>query len=321
MTEKSLGNEAPRCYSPNGEVKQRSVKTEENAYYLADRLPQVLPMCGETYNRFLERVNYFLREILPDIPLSKEDQIPTGHIIKINENQLSKMLTSHNPWRYINDLDFRLIVLYLDYNGLFIGMHRGQEIAEKFPDPLFHSLLNFMGIGKFTLNNMKARAPGLYRAYRPASTFPGNFWVGALEIWINEESGAIKTTEFHQSGGFDGRPNKKVLFDGFLVRKGRHYTILSCNEGASSLDIAFLPSVMVEGGRITNMTGAVLDMSTGHLWGGQIIYDRIELDAETPYQEQRDRIFADARVCAPEDIPRSIAHHFKNDPIPNLRMF
>ena len=314
-------------YQPSEDVIRRSVKTEENIRYLQDRLSQVMRLSDpeRSYQSFIDEVAQFI-EHAPE-----KSKINRKHELTINSDRLGKFMRDQRANANVTKDDFACICIFLDFKELFYNQHRGAEIANAFEDPLFHSLLNFMKIGEFTLNNMKRHAPGFFRCYRPASTFPGNFWVGAMEISVAPESGALISREYYQSADFDNRPNKTIELTGYLFRKGRHYTIISRDQASSSLSVALLPSVIIENHRITNLTGAVLDMSTGHLWGGRVIYDRVELPATCVHDNSannnddsltdKQRFFASAKVCTSEDIPKSIAHHFENKEIPNLYMF
>ncbi len=313
-------------YTPSEDVQRRSKKTPENRKYLQDRLSQVMRLKYPKSSR-----RKFISDVIAFVESAPNNcDIDPKHELTVDGDRLGKFMRDNEPNKQITPEDFKCICIFLDYKGLFYNRHRGDEIAEKFEDPLFHSLLDFMKIGEFTLNNMKRHAPGFYRCYRPASTFPGNFWVGAMEISDSPDTGALVTREFYQSAGFEGRPNKKVELNGYLFRKGRHYTIISRDQASSSLSVALLPSVITEDHKITNLTGAVLDMSTGHLWGGRVIYDRVDLPASCVHTEiegsvdaklDEENFFASAKVCYPEEIPNSIEHHFKNEPIPNLQMF
>ena len=315
-------------YVPSEDMQRRSIKTPENIRYLQDRLSQNIRATSprKSYQDFLDDVTHFI------VNVSCQPALDSSHRISLDPDRLGKFIRDDRASKVVTEIDFKCICYFLDWKGLFYNNHRGADISAAFVDPLFHSVLDFMKIGEFTLNNMKRHAPGFYRCYRPASTFPGNFWVGAMEVFEERASGALITMEFYQSAGFDQRPNKTVELSGYLFRKGRHYTIISRNESSTSLSVALLPSVSIENHKITNLTGAVLDMSTGHLWGGRVIYDRVELPARcvgsadnstisVDSQEMKKLFFDSAMICTADEIPKSVLHHFQNDPIPNLRMF
>lgn len=253
--------------------------------------------------------------------------VPNIKDIKLDASRLSRVL-NHADKDKINEEDFALACHLLNFRSFYVSGKMDGAIADKYPHALFFALMAFMDIGEFTLENIKSRAPGLYRAYRPSSTFPGNFWIGSMEVSVDPQTGAVLVEEFYQSDGFDNRPNKVVMLDGHLVRKGRHYTILTRNKSEGSLSIALLPAVSIEGDKITGLSGAVLDMSTGRLWGGRVLYER-----EYPTQEEatktkdsgmeklRDRLQKEARVVGPEGVPQSILDFFNFRAIENLTLF
>lgn len=313
-------------YVPAPDIKRRADKSDpENVRYLESRLYFLLNRGGgrKGYTDFVADIENFQLEI------NKKNKDLSVEILKHKITYDKIRQFSQGRIDQISKNDFRLIVYFLDFRGVFRERYVGNKISEKYEDPLFHSLMDFMGVGDFTYTNIRRHAPGLYTAYRPSSTFPGCFWVGAMEISVNEQSGAIQTFEFYQSSGFDSRPNKIVTFTGYLIRKGRHYTILSRNHSSSSLCATLLPSVTVEGHKITNMTGATLDMSTGRLWSGRILFDRFNLDSSTSsivkskqsYKEIRNAFFESACVLKSSEIPESIAFHFSELSVPNLKLF
>ena len=69
-------------------------------------------------------------------------------------------------------------------------------------------------------------------------------------------------------------------------------------------------------------------MSTGRLYGCRVFYERIEIETKeelgaTPeeYQAARDKLFAEARVLSPDDMPRSLVHHFEFKHIDNITLY
>lgn len=284
----------------------------------------------------LQKLNHYLKErfwvsqaafvrkaaeFADELQVLKKFDLPEDDFFKLGDSQISKLKSGDLV--QINPNTYKVIVLYLDFHNLLFPKHFGDEIAENYPDPLFHSLINFMSVGDYTLTNMMNRAPGLYHAYRPASSFPGNIWVGVLEIYIDRATKALVAKEHYQSNGFDGRPNKTIEFFGYLVRKARHYTIISRNEAAASLSVALLPQVTVERDKIMTFGGAMLDMSTGRLWGGRVFFERVSEPPESAmsYNDYRQKLLNEATVKSMYSIPNSIRSYFANAPIPNTTMY
>lgn len=305
---------------------RRSEKTPENCKFLRQRLRGIF--AARNYgskSQFIDDVHDF-HSAATELKLSHFSKL---FDINLDQSRLSTFLgDSTNADAQFNAETFKTIVLFLDFKKWLSVKHLGEEIVKDYPDPVFPAMLNFMSIGEYTLSNMKAQAPGLYKAYRPSSTFPGNYWVGALEIKLDDESDALVTREFYQSAKFDDRPNRIVTFEGYMLRKGRHYTILSRNEPSSSLCAALLPSVTIENGKIASLAGGVLDMSTGRLYGSRVFYERIMIETEeeleaTPqeYKTARDKLFGEARVLSPDDMPSSLVHHFEFKHIDNITLY
>jgi hypothetical protein len=319
-------------YQPSKSIVRRAKKTEEHADLLKDRLQTVLrsTYSNRQYASFIDDLDRFLYEAVKNKHLPFDEDFE----IKATPALLSAFVKGGpEANNRVNSKDFGLMVYYLDCMGLYHQQHRGAEIEEAFKDSLFHALLNFTSVGEFTLNSVKSRAPGWYRAYRPSSTFPGCYWVGVLEVY-NANTGAVCTREYYQSSGFDDRPNKTVSFSGYLLRKGRHHTILTRCEASNSICLALLPSVMMEEKTITAMGGAIMDISTGKLWSGRVFYERIAdlpdvqtTEARVDEQDTKfnDQVFEhfkqESRVVTASEMPRSIVHYFLQEEVEGLTLY
>lgn len=305
---------------------RRADKNSENCKFLRERLRSLLN--SEAYHKKLEFINDVHDFHAAGFELKKWS-ISKDADMNLDQSRLSTFIgTKPTADNQFNQDVFRTIVLFLEFNGWLSVKHLGHEIAQDYDHPLFPSMLHFMDIGEYTLSNMKAQAPGLYKAYRPSSTFPGNYWVGAMEISLDSESNALVTEEFYQSSEFDDRPNRTVAFDGYMFRKGRHYTILSRNEASSSLCVALLPSVAIENNHMVSMAGGLLDMSTGRLYGSRVFYERVPIKTERElsvhpdeYREAKDKLFSEACVRSRDQMPASIVHHFEFKHIDNVTLY
>ncbi len=220
----------------------------------------------------------------------------------------------------LNAKHYRLIVQFLFARRQYHSLNRGNAIEESFPDSLFHALLGFLDIGDITLANLTDRAPGLYRAFRPSSTFPGHFWEGLLDITADAQTGAVRTSQYyHASDRFD-RPARSLRFDGFMIRKAQQYVMLSRNRAKTSLEVVYLPTVTLDENRLQTMMGAVTDMGTARLYSSRQFYERHDIGRKSKDKALQD-ILATLDLRTPEEMPPSILHYFRDDPIPGLTMY
>lgn len=311
-------------YVPSPRVSLRLERNTENAHFLAERLKNYLTHYGfgTTQAGFITELEVF-RDALANHELGKRFTKP----VKVRQPAISK-LSGSGDYEGINSADFALICYLLDFKKVLFTARRNHGLPHGHPLALYPALVDFIDIGEHTLDNIAKRAPGLYRAYRPSSTFPGNFWVGMMEVALDQSTGAVRVLEYYSSAGFDNRPTKTVKLDGFLVRKGRHYTIITRNSSESSLSIALLPAVAIEHEKIMTLSGAILDMSTGRLWGGRVLYeregplpsDRFSVESDR-YAKLKKKLEDECRVKTPEDLPSSIKDFFNFQPIGNLTMY
>ncbi len=91
---------------------------------------------------------------------------------------------------------------------------------------------------------------------------------------------------------------------------------------------------MIESKQITSMAGATIDISTGRLWSGRVFYERVPALPEiknskaSPNIEDeafRDQVFdhlaSECTVVSSDDVPRSIVHHFRQEPVEGLVLY
>lgn len=299
-------------------LNERAIKNASNCKMVRERLRFLTREVRyfPSLRQFLDELSDFHHRVIDGAQRARLG-IHSGDIA-LNDNGLSKFLSGDDS--KINAADFRIVVHFLHEQHVLSPDNQGALIASQFRDPLFHVLLHFLGVNDATLDAAKAVLPGLYRAWRPSSSFPGRYWAGSLKIWIDPESGALKTHEDYAAGPTDGRRNRRISFDGYIVANGHQYTYVSHNQNNTSLQMAILPQVSKLGARITTMSGLVTDMTTGHLYSARVLYD-LAYSPDEITDAIEDATYAALDLIDAEDIPDSIRSFFEPRPMHGITLF
>lgn len=175
------------------------------------------------------------------------------------DKRFSEWLRIPAEWEILNHEQYRKLVNYLIKEGLWQTSEFG-KLTNMVEHSLYYSLLEFLDIRSITENNMKERAPGLYKMYRPSLLIPDRYVVGALYIWVDKVSKSLRTYELQKFTGKDGSPPKIEQYHGYLVRKSKKYVILARDNTMSSLQVTFMPDFLREEKEITVFIGVTMGL-------------------------------------------------------------
>lgn len=300
-------------------LERRLPSTPENREYLRRRLEHLIAEVSyfTGYPDFIQRLKEFY-DVHSDEELRSfgyTEDLP----VQLDRIKLAQFMTGTDS--AINKRDFGLIVRMLYDIGELSAENAGEFIEQSYPDALYHALLNFMGVGSQTVANIKRNAPGLYRAWRPSSTYPGMFWRGLLHVWIDYESRALKVMETYASKGAEGRYSRNITFDGYLFKKSSQYVILARNRDLNALECIMIPEVTVFENQIYHMAGFVTDQTPSRLYSSRIHFDLLVRDEVTPKQLEDHQ--ADLAMVHEDsdEMPASIKHFFSERVPPRINLF
>ena len=295
----------------------RSAKTKASIEALRGRLTLLI---RET--AYFRTAGDFIKELAGyQASLSEADVVRNGlHTgdLKLTEDYLSKFLGGEDD--RINQHDFKMIVHMLHDKKIYLPEMQGKLLSATCDDALYHAMLEFLRVGELTLANLKRRAPGLYTAWRPSSSFPGRFWRGILEISVDPNSYAVCVSEQYYAPARDKSPARHISFDGYLFRKSQLYTMVTRNNTLSTLQMSHMPVATVFDDEIVTLGGFVTDMTTARLYTSRIFYERIPVDGEITTAvrtEERNNM----AVVGTDEVPHHVQAFFDPKPIPNIHMF
>ena len=235
----------------------------------------------------------------------------------LNGSDLNKFITGGPN---LGERKVRAIVYFLHEHDLWSPQNIGSKIAALFPDPLFHSVQEFLGIEPDAALELAESAVGVYRAFRPSIMYHDHFAAGYLEISKSPDSSALKTYELYKSSGHQGRLPKAVTYEGCFFRgKGTHF-ILGRNNAWSSIQYILLPDVETYRDMIQVMFGALTDMSTKSPYTSPIFFERIDNGIALSDQE-KDRLKKEPDIISRERMPESLLDFFDRKIPPNMTLY
>lgn len=178
---------------------------------------------------------------------------------------------------------------------------------DRIADHYFHSAVEFLEIPKISVRNLRERAPGVYRVYRPIITHQGQYVVGLAVVTADKRTGAVKYRETNRIKAKEGRQAKEVEFEGYLLRKSNLVHISGSDTSRTATFFTMVSNCEIMDGKFNVMFGGFLDTLGSQVYTGRIFFERVA-DAMTSEEIDEQRAELD---CFPRDrLPRSIQHFF-----------
>lgn len=191
----------------------------------------------------------------------------------------------------------RRLLHYLADQKLATDWGDGHDEARS-PGALFHALVHFLDVSEQTLTNLSKEAPGLYTMWRSSTDLPGKFVKGMLKIEHDTVSSAIATREVQHYGGDDGTVAITEIFDGNMIKKARHYIMVSRQIHRSGPPrITVLDNVLFEDGKVVVMQG----MTTGFYGENALFCAPIYLERTSINEDELQN-----RLYINDEIPDSV---------------
>lgn len=233
--------------------------------------------------------------------------------IHINAKRFSEWINTKQKWNIVNAACYKHIIEYMEKKNLLIHLE-SHSLLDEIDDPLFHSLNYFLEIKEYSLENIRNRSPGKYILYTNSLFRPNHFVVGAIWIYVDKYTNAIKTKELQIYSGKDGSRMKREKYEGYLIRKSKKYIIISKDKSVSSLQIYFLPHFFREEKEIITFEGLVIGMVGGRAFSRPVILERFDGEDE--------ELISKLDVYPEDRIPAFILSILKNErEYKNLNLF
>jgi hypothetical protein len=243
-----------------------------------------------------DRINYLRREHHYDLPWFLNE---AGIETKFDNKRFSEWLAGTVKISTLKATNYRKLHDLLVEHRLWQTPTFAKQVGVV-DDHLYHSLSLFLNVGIYTEQNMRERMPGVYAAYRPSLTVPDEIVVGVLTVEASERTQALLVREYYRHAPADGGPVREERFEGYAVRKGKKYVILSRDESVSGLQMSFLPHYTRFEKAITTMDGVVVGMYGGRGFSAPLFLSRSDLSEA----ELRDL----ANIYPAERVPATARH-------------
>lgn len=124
----------------------------------------------------------------------------------------------------------KAIVRYLWDNKMATDLYEKEGTVDG-PAALFHALSNFLDVSDQSLLNLSKEIPGNYIVWRPSIHIPSQFIKGFLKIDPVDSHRSVRITETHIYKGGDGTTAIREVFEGFIIKKSRHYIMIARQQG------------------------------------------------------------------------------------------
>jgi hypothetical protein len=164
---------------------------------------------------------------------------------------------------------------------------------------LFHAFVRFLEVTSPTLDHLKDQAPGVYTVWRASTHIPGKFVKGIIRIEFQESLKIVKLQELQRYKGGDGTTPISETFDGFIIKKSRHYVMITRQVGHSGPPrVTIIDNVLYdENHKIAVMQG----MTTGCYGANELFCAPIYLERST-----RDTSELESELDIVDEIPASV---------------
>lgn len=178
---------------------------------------------------------------------------------------------------------------YLWDQGFFNGTWELKKLMSMVKHPFFHVLSDFLDVRDGTVDNLRQRAEGTYRLWRPSSHLPGHYVRGRIDIQADEDDAAvIRSLEVQIYQGEDGKTDgnvaaralKEVNY-GYVTRKDNIIYILSRDNTWRSLHTMYLHGARMEKTtderiRYVTMKGVVMTLAENFILAAPVYLERVE---------------------------------------------
>lgn len=213
--------------------------------------------------------------------------------LDIDPKRFSEWLSKSSNWRKLNLSQQNTLKRYLVTNKLWQTNSFNSLSKAIIDDNVYHSLIDFLDVKRGTEENIKHRASGLYRLYRPSLLIPKQFVLGALLIWTDMTTNAVRTFELQKFSGSDGSNPKTEQYYGYLIRKSKKYTIIARDQNFTALQTTLLPDFFIENEKITMFIGVTMGLFGARPYTMRFFAERYYGDADD----------LEAELDLKEDIP------------------
>lgn len=170
-----------------------------------------------------------------------------------------------------------------------------------------------------TARNLRVRAPGVYRVYRPIITHEKEFVIGLAVIANEVKSGAVTYKEFNRIQPKAGRQGKAVTFEGYVIRKTNFIYLIGRDTSKSASHFTIISHCEGENGKITVMFGGFLDTLGAQLYTGKVFFERVA-DSMPNSQVEAEALALDSFPAS--KLPPSIQAYFsRHEDYGNVRVY
>ncbi|MEM9670894.1 MAG: hypothetical protein AAF950_18480 [Pseudomonadota bacterium] len=261
----------------------------------------------EGVNRHLDGYNVARTDFIKHVDLDYDPK--EGGL---DARRFGEWLKHDKFWGNVTPDHYEKIIDYFNDNLLW-PTQRTQALLSDIPDNLFHALSLFFGVHTYTIQNVRIRAPGLYKIYTESLVLPKHIVVGAMWISYDEKTHAVQTRELQIYSGDERSRNRREEYHGYLIRKSKKYMIVARDQSGDGVQVYFLPHFAREDQEIISFEGMVVGIAGGRVFSRPVVLERFDGEEE--------ELIETLNIYPDEEISPLVLAHLKNQRnYGNLRM-
>lgn len=244
--------------------------------------------------------------------------------LSASESKMSRFLGGSGS---LSESDYNSLRDYLMDKGLWQKAFSDKDIRAT-KNSLFYAMCSFYEVENEAIEDMRKRALGVYRLYRPSILMPGYFVVGAMRIHDDKGSGALivrakhryieETTDFYKEPERSHTAQRLApdrhdeRFFGYLLRRTHIYFMELTDERSDNVQSIVCPISVRSGDALLSMQGIETGFYSGQLYVAPIFIERVEVPKEeiAEHQEKIDDEYYEklSEECnIYENIPRRVS--------------
>jgi len=202
-----------------------------------------------------------------------------------------------------------VVYRYLDRHAEWDSQTTGRVQIRAIPEPLYHSMLEFLDIPELTTSNLLRRLPGVYRVWRPIVTHANHFVEGLVTIAGDQDTGVLTCREYNAIKAQKDREAKILVLEGYAFRKSNFLFFTGTDTEQATIHLTLVSDAEIMGDKYHVLMGQFLDTIGGRTYSGKVIMERSakigieDVEAIAAFEADAD--------CVPRDeLPPSIRNFF-----------
>lgn len=235
-----------------------------------------------------------------------------GEIAGVNESSIGRFIRNGAD---LDDTPYKLLVAHLWNNKLWSDTWRqAGPVAQ--PGMLFYALSEFLDVGEITQERLINETPGTYRSWRPSMHVSGNYVLGMLKVFYDDEKSIINIVEKQSFKGSKFESPQNEQYEGVLVKKSNSYVIIArqseIHKGPPRVTV--VTNFLHQRNGIRTMQGLTIGCYGHSMFAAPAYFERVTEEEAESLEESLD-------IVPASDVPASVLGKLKFTVVDNIIHF